>query len=200
MNKKNALQSVLQAQTPLGINGRLAPLDQSYVNNSLSEMWEGSSIDVSRAKKFLLKRVKAYYDVIGYLSPYKASDGSYELWHYTSGWCLAFGLLPKSSHFHGNHSLTDEDYSVLFNEVKSACLYTSLQLAVWEISQVVPESKKTLSYAALSLYDDYLSSIIKASKESTEVDARVAEIIQSVKRRLLSKVDWSTYNKIAMIA
>lgn len=130
----------------LGKNPNLPLFNKALACRQLAMMDVDSLSDRARAVKFLLRRVADYYEVIGYVGPYKShtSEIGYGLaeWVYDDKRYAPWrqGFCAGTSYFH-------EQAERIFYSIRFACFEMALSLAVWELSQVVPESAEALKRA-----------------------------------------------------
>ena len=130
----------------LGESDQLAPLDKTYIRHALSFLDANSFADRDRAVRFMLSRIRQYYDVIGYVGPYVSKTGG-EIGFALGEWIVERGYSPWRKSIMTTNRYAWEHPEKVFNQVRFACFESTLKLAEWEISQEVPESSDALHRA-----------------------------------------------------
>lgn len=129
----------------LGLHPQLKPLDKATVRSQLTFLDEESLNDIVRAAVFLLKRIRQYYEVIGYTGPYLTSFKS-EIPEALGEMVHEDGVSWRTSYI-GTNKYHWNDPNNVFNNVRFACAESALMLAKWEVLKEVPESDKALWHA-----------------------------------------------------
>lgn len=131
----------------LGESEFLKPMDKRYVRQALSMMDCNSFAERDIAVRFLLKRIRDYFQVVGYVGPL-ISGASSEIGYALGGWIIEPHFTPWRKVITTGSASAWANPAEVFNQVRYMDFDTALRLAAWEAGVEVPESKEALKRAA----------------------------------------------------
>ncbi|HDX8426011.1 TPA: hypothetical protein RQN23_000687 [Aeromonas veronii] len=131
----------------LGESQFLKPMDKRYVRQALSMMDCNSFAERDIAVRFLLKRIRDYFQVVGYVGPI-ISGASSEISYALCGWTVEPHCAPWRKSITACSVSAWSNPAEVFNQVRYMDFETALRLAAWEAELEVPESKEALKRAA----------------------------------------------------
>lgn len=182
----------------LGEHPRLKPMDRRYVRQALSMLEQTNPHDMEVAARYLITRIRDYYDVIGYVGPLVTKTNA-ELGRSLGALIVEPPFKPWRECFITTNKTSWANPGRLFARIRFADFESALRLASWEASQEVLESETILNKSIWAAYQFITSRVTKPwgeirnrnsahgmRKELDTVIGRLAEMQVSPAGRLVT--------------
>lgn len=180
----------------LGENPNLKALNTRLIKAQLTFLDDRSPIDRERAARALLERVAEYYEVVGYVGPYprRRSDIGMAL----GGWRVELGIPWRERWLATDIYCWGTTPDKIFRRTRYMCFESALRLAVYEFSQVVPDSAQALRQASWAAKNALMSGFsnwraIRNRYGSKRMRRYVADRVVAVRSMTFVATEFSGY-------